>query len=96
MSAATGKTIDFHVPGFSNTQFLGVNDNGIAVGFYTDAQNIPHGVVYNSVNGKAVIVNDPAGVNGTTLNGINDKGQIVGFYTDGGTNTHGILVTGAF
>ena len=67
----------------------------MAVGFYADAQNIPHGLVYNSVNGEWTVVNDPAGVNGTVLNGINDKGQIVGFYTDGATNTHGILITGA-
>jgi hypothetical protein len=93
-SASSGKTIAFHVPGFTNTQFLGVNDNGIAVGFYNDAQNIPHGVIFNSANGAYTIVNDPAGLNGTTLNGINDKNQIVGFYTDGATNTHGVLVTG--
>jgi hypothetical protein len=93
-SATSGKTITFHVPGFTNTQFLGVNDNGIAVGFYNDAGNIPHGVVYNSMTGTYVIVNDHMGVGGTTLNGINDKNQIVGFYTDAATNMHGLIVTG--
>jgi len=94
LASPTGKLLTFHVPGFNNTQFLGVNAAGVAVGFYNDPTGIPHGVVFNSTTGRYAIVNDPAGVNGTTLNGINDKNQIVGFYTDGAESTHGILVGG--
>lgn len=93
-SLSTGSTIAFHVPNFTNTQFLGVNASGIAVGFYIGADAFPHGVVYNANNGRWVIVNDPYGAMGTTLNGINDKNQIVGFYVDATGNTHGVLING--
>jgi len=93
-SLTNGSNVHFEAPNSTFTNFLGVNDNGVAVGFYNDGQSVPHGIVYDYKTGALAIINDPNGAEGTTLNGINDKGQIVGFYTDGGGNTHGVLVTG--
>jgi hypothetical protein len=90
----TGATTTYGYPGSTNTQFLGVNNNGLAVGFYMGSDNLPHGLVYNSVTKTATVVNDPAGLQGTTLNGINSAGEIVGFYTDAAGNFHGLIVTG--
>jgi hypothetical protein len=77
-----------HPPNSTFTNFLGVNDNGVAIGFYNDGQNVPHGIVYDYKTETLAIVNDPSGAMGITLNGINDKGQMVGSYTDSkGTRT---------
>ena len=88
-----GSAITFHVPNTTTTQFFGVNNSGIAVGSFTDANKITHGIYFNPVNGEWIEVNDPNGVNGTVLNGLNNKNQIVGFYTDAANNTHGLLAT---
>jgi hypothetical protein len=93
-SLTSGTSVHFRFPPNFNTQFLGVNNEGVAVGFYNDLQGIPHGVVYNSVNGHSKALNDPNGAMGTIINGINDKGEAVGFYTDAAGNTHGMLITG--
>ncbi|MFY9647209.1 MAG: hypothetical protein WAK29_18665 [Terriglobales bacterium] len=85
----------FGVPGSSNTQMLGVNSQGIAVGFYLDQNNIPHGILCNVHTRSITYLDDPEGVNGTMLNGINDSGEIVGSYIDAAGNSHGVLVTGA-
>ena len=80
-------TVD--APGASETQLLGINDFGIAVGF--DVVNgVQHGIVFNSNTGKFTTL-DPHGSSSTTLNGVNDLGQIVGFYTDSHGNTDGLL-----
>jgi hypothetical protein len=89
-----GTATIFAVPDAAVTQFLGVNDSGIAVGFYLDSSNLSHGVVYNPANGQWSTVDDPNGIAGTVLNGINDKDDAVGFYTDAANNVHGVLVTG--
>jgi hypothetical protein len=82
-------TVD--APGASETQLLGINDFGIAVGF--DVVNgVQHGVILNSNTGKFTTL-DPNGSTSTTLNGINDLGQIVGFYVDSHANTDGLLAT---
>jgi hypothetical protein len=80
-------TVD--APGASETQLLGINDFGIAVGF--DVVNgVQHGIVFDSHTGKFTTL-DPNGSTSTTLNGINDLGQIVGFYVDPNGNTDGLL-----
>ncbi len=86
----------FAVPGSATTKLLGINDQGIAVGFYVGSDTFDHGVIYNLATGKVSYVDAPQGVMGTVLNGINNKGQIVGFCTDAADNTHGVLITGAF
>jgi hypothetical protein len=71
-------------------QLLGVNDAGVAVGFYTDAKGNPHGYTF-SVTGRrfhSVIV--PGGVSDTAT-GINDAGAISGFYTGPGGVTRAFM-----
>jgi hypothetical protein len=74
------------------TELLGLNDQGLAVGFYKlTANDTLHGLIFDSVHDTFTTL-DPNGSMGTTLNGINDLGDIVGFFTDG-TNTNGLLAT---
>ncbi len=81
-----------NAPGASETQLLGINDSGIAVGF--DVVNgAMHGIIFNSHADKFTTLDDPNGIGTTTLNGINDRGQIVGFYVDSHGNTDGLLAT---
>jgi hypothetical protein len=82
-------TVD--APGASETELLGLNDLGIAVGF--DIVNgVTHGIIYNT-NTHTFTTLDPPNSVSTTFNGINDKGDIVGFYSTADGNTHGLLVT---
>jgi hypothetical protein len=76
-------------PGATQTQLLGLNDKGMAVGFDV-VGGVMHGILYD-VATKTFTIVDPAGSAGTTLNGINDLGQIVGFFVDGSGNTDGLL-----
>jgi hypothetical protein len=87
-----GVTTSFIVPGTTFTQLLGINNEGVAVGFYQDSNNIMHGLYYTPSNGAWLTVNDPNGVGGTVVNGINNKGELVGFYIDAAGNYHGMLV----
>lgn len=83
-------TVD--APGASETQLLGLNDQGLAVGF--DVVNgVMNGILFNSHLDVFTTINPPQDVGGTTLNGINDRNQIVGFYVDAAGNTDGLLVT---
>ena len=83
-------TVD--APGASETELLGINDFGIAVGL--DMVNgAMHGIIFNSNTGKFTTLDAPNGIGTTTLNGINDFGQIVGFYVDAQGNTDGLLAT---
>ena len=92
-------SLEFEAPGSTNTMFLGLNNNGLAVGSYVDANGLTHGLVYNTITNTYQTVDDPLAsanpafdVTGTTINGINDQGQLVGFYSDG-TNVNGFLAT---
>jgi hypothetical protein len=92
-------SLEFEVPGSTNTMFLGLNNNGLVVGSYVDANGVTHGLVYNTITNTYQTVDDPlasanpaSDVTGTTINGINDQGQLVGFYSDG-TNVNGFLAT---
>jgi len=85
-------TVD--APGASETELLGINDFGVAVGF--DMVNgAMHGITFDSHTGKFTTLDAPNGIGTTTLNGINDLGQIVGFYVDAHGNTDGLLATPA-
>jgi hypothetical protein len=82
------KTVD--APGATQTELLGVNDQGIAVG--EDIVNgVMHGLIFDAKTDTFTTLDDPNAVGATTLNGINDKGDIVGFYTDAAGNTDGLL-----
>jgi hypothetical protein len=82
-------------------QLLGVNNNNVAVGFYTDGNGVNHGYTYIIGAGMpfSASINDPnAGTmmgQGTTTTGINNSGKIAGFYVDGAGNVHGFLFDGA-
>jgi hypothetical protein len=83
-------------PGAAETELLGINDNGLAVGFECAVAGCSggpqHGIIYNIAT-KAFIILDPAGSTATTLNGLNDAGDVVGFFVDAAGNTDGLLGT---
>jgi PEP-CTERM motif len=83
----TFTTID--APGATETELLGLNDNGIADGFAV-IDGVQHGLVFDSLTDTFTIL-DPPGSTSTTLNGLNDAGQLVGFFVDGNGNTDGLL-----
>jgi Cu/Zn superoxide dismutase len=75
-------------------QLLGVNDNDVAVGFYTDAKGNNHGYEYNIINRSFSRVLDPADPGASlTAAAINDRGDVAGFYTGSKGNTDGFLKT---
>ncbi len=80
-------TVD--APGSTETQLLGLNDNGIADGFAVIG-TVQHGILFNSLADTFTIL-DPPGSTSTTLNGLNDRGQLVGFFVDAKGNTDGLL-----
>jgi hypothetical protein len=67
--------------GTSNiTELLGINQAGLAVGFYTDDLGVNHGFELDTSTGKFHGVNPPGGVS-VEATGINGKGDIVGVMT---------------
>ena len=102
-NAQGGVVSSFKVPGAMQTQLLGVNNKGQAdgggdmaqaVGFFTDGNNVNHGLLYHPATGAWQQIDDPNGAGGTVLNGLNNKGEAVGFYTDAAGNVNGMLVQG--
>jgi hypothetical protein len=81
-------------PGSVETELLGINDNGLAVGFYCVSSGCPagsmHGLLFNTLTDTFTTIN-PFGFATTTLNGVNDRNQIVGFFVDAKGNTDGLL-----
>ena len=78
---------------FVFSQVLGVNDQGIAVGYYEDSTTSQHGFLYNTNTGVYTFLDDPAaafsnGVEVTQITGIANSGEIAGFYTDAGGVAH--------
>ena len=84
----------FSVPGAAETELLGINDDGLAVGFECAVAGCSggpqHGVIYN-IAANTFTTLDPPGSTATTFNGLNDRGQIVGFFVDRAGNTDGLL-----
>jgi hypothetical protein len=82
---------------FVFSQILGVNDNGIAAGYYQDSTGSQHGFFYNTNTGKYTFLDDPSaafdseGVEVTQITGINNLGDITGFYTDANGVAHGFV-----
>ena len=74
-------------------QLLGVNDDDIAVGFFTDANGNTHGYKLNINTGKFSSVTDPNAPGASlTAAAINNGGDIAGFYANPATgNTDGFL-----
>lgn len=66
-------------------QLLGVNDHGVAVGFYTNGQGSNRGYLYNTRTHRftrVLVPGAPAGVAGPSLTAtaINNPGDVAGFY----------------
>jgi hypothetical protein len=83
---------------FVFSQILGVNDRGIAVGYYGDSTGSQHGFIYNTHTGVYTFLDDPSeafnnGVEVTQITGINNAGEITGFYTDANGVAHGFVAT---
>jgi uncharacterized membrane protein len=72
---------------------LGVNDQGVAVGFYLDVHGTSHGYQYNIRTGKYKIIK--TGIAGSTrvsVTAINDAGSIAGYYTDSHSQVKGFFI----
>ncbi|HTX06997.1 MAG TPA: hypothetical protein VME22_00215 [Solirubrobacteraceae bacterium] len=72
-------------------QLLGVNDNDIAVGFYTDANGNNHAYSYN-IRRNSYTELTPSGISSPTAAAINNKGDIAGFGSDSSGATVGYLL----
>jgi hypothetical protein len=92
-----------NVPGepgatFVFSQILGINDQGIAVGYYGDSTTSQHGFIYNFRTGQYTFLDNPSeafhnGVEVTQITGITNSGEITGFYSDANGVFHGFVAT---
>jgi hypothetical protein len=86
---------------FVFSQILGIDDNGIAVGYYGDTTTSQHGFLYNTHTGQYTFLGDPseqfsnAGVETTQITSMNNSGEITGFYSDANGVFHGFVATPA-
>jgi len=83
---------------FVFSQILGINDHGIAVGYYGDSTTSQHGFLYNTKTGAYTFLDDPSeafnnGVEVTQVTGITNSGEITGFYSDATGVFHGFVAT---
>jgi probable HAF family extracellular repeat protein len=83
---------------FVFSQILGINDKGIAVGYYGDSTTSQHGFLYNTHTGAYTFLDDPSeafnnGVEVTQITGITNSGEISGFYSDANGVFHGFVAT---
>ena len=83
---------------FVFSQILGINDKGIAVGYYGDSTTSQHGFLYNTNTGQYTFLDDPSeafnnGVEVTQITGITNSGEITGFYSDANGVFHGFVAT---
>ena len=83
----SGRFHNVNFPAASNAsppvnQLLGVNNNGITVGFYTDGAGASHGYEYNIWTGRYTRVLIPGTTVGPSLTAaaINNHGAVAGFY----------------
>lgn len=74
-------------------QLLGVNNRGIAVGFYNDARGNAHGYTFNIFTHQFRTIRI-WGATSVTAAGINNRGDIVGFFTTRGGVTKSFLLLG--
>lgn len=82
------------IPNVAFTQFLGINDNNIAVGYYqSSTDGSQHGFLYNANTQQYTFLDDPLASSITQITGINDAGEITGFYNDANGNRHGFIAT---
>jgi probable HAF family extracellular repeat protein len=75
------------IPGATQMNANGINDNSQVVGQFTDARGVEHGFVYEE---ESFCQLDYPGATGTNILGINNLGQMVGMFTTP-TGTYGFL-----
>jgi hypothetical protein len=80
LHGSSGVTPIVHPNAVMGTFVQGINRLNSVVGYYLDANNVPHGFKFLS-NGSFMDINYP-GAQRTTPMGINDSGMIVGSYID--------------
>ena len=99
-TAVTDPTIPLNPnePGatFVFSQILGINDHGLAVGYFGDSTTSQHGFFFNTNTGTYTFLDDPAarfhnGVEITQITGITNSGEISGFYTDANGTFHSFV-----
>jgi hypothetical protein len=73
-------------------QLLGINDHGVAVGFYVDGSSTSHGYEYNVTTHKFSKINVP-GATSVTATAINNKRSVAGIFTDSHNSTNAFLLT---
>ena len=90
---------------FESSVIMGINDKGIAVGYYVDSTTSDHGFLYNTKTGQYTFLDDPSeafnhiittnpfAVESTLITGITNSGEITGFYTDANGVFHGFVAT---
>src|ERR1700722_12860003 len=76
-------------------QLLGLNDNGIAVGFYTGGLGVNHGYELNQATGKFPPI-VPPGMTNVTAAGIDNAGDVAGFGTANDATVSFLLRNGTF
>ena len=78
------------------SQILGIDDSGLAVGYFGDSTMSQHGFFFNTNDGMYTFLDDPAamfhnGVEVTQITGITNSGEIAGFYTDANGTFHSFV-----
>lgn len=90
-----GEFIDVAVPGssFDRGTLNDVNDKGVAVGVFIDAQTeVGHGFVRSPQGEISVLPDAEPDAVSSEPRGINSQGTIVGFYLDADFNGHGYIL----
>jgi uncharacterized membrane protein len=67
-------------------QLLGINNEGIAAGFYNDASDNSHAYLYDVATAQFTDLNVPGAVS-STATGIDDAGDVSGFLTNSDNDT---------
>lgn len=73
-------------------QLLGINNHGVAVGFYNDSSSNSHGYEYNITTHKFSTIN-VTGATSVTATAINNHRAVAGFFTDSHGNVNAFLLT---
>jgi hypothetical protein len=81
---------------FVFSQILGIDDAGLAVGYFGDSTTSQHGFFFNTSTGMYTFLDNPAamfhnGVEITQITGITNSGEIAGFYTDANGTFHSFV-----
>jgi uncharacterized membrane protein len=84
-----GKVQTFIPLGGSAATALGINDQDMIVGQYTDGDKMPGFILPNAQ--EAIRIDAPSGPDIVNAQGINSEGQVVGFYVGTDGQDHGFI-----